>query len=637
MAVYDFKDVIAKVNLRDVCEFFGVELTSSGKNKAKGRLRATEKDMSCEFDFEKGLYHDFGDTQLRGNVINLAGYLQFGYKLDDMRDKERFKEVVSWVGDTFGARNGIQAVTYNRRSDGRWQPLSDREYEFIGLHPQNPLADMIDLSAQTMDEAKALRDKFGDMSLSEIAEKHPATYIAILEDKALPYMYQQKKDYMLTLISLQSVNPNAPLYELEKQKAESTHIKYKNAYATLNRAIPPLSEEGKKRLGRDFALDTRSYNIYPPEEQLKKITSGMSVQLGNVTNDSFKDIASARSEETRTIRNISVPSFREFADNANFKYSAFYDAKKDSIAINVMATDTEKALYCLGWSENKVKQALKDVTSVSSPEAREEAIKSFRSFVRHKMVNDGMTQKDLGGMIGVSYQRISEALAGTNPVVAEKLATALKYKGQRVWRTEIVSGQKEFKHFNDLSEVQRNFLVDRQYNSKANEDNYSDTGKKKTREQISQALSRDNRRYVYNANLDVSRTSVNRPYKYNCDYNRTFRKTKTYYVRVPYRTKAEQKAVDKMLELVDANKVEYSSILAEKYNPKNRLLEKTGYLTVSIHDDENVKDKLFEASVKANVVFDVDVLTEYQNKARIRLAGENASQKHRAHTNGMSL
>lgn len=169
---------IKSIPIQDVCSMYGILLKQKGQNWW-GRLRANDKTPSFSINPSKNIWRDWGISR-GGDVISLVS---------EIEGVDQGKAIL-----LLGERFGIEKQYTNEYSDKKYNGLpTSNEYKDIGIYSKRAIINLdINLEKQNLDEVEKLEEKY-KISMQELAKEDSATYHAIIDSKALPNLYENRK------------------------------------------------------------------------------------------------------------------------------------------------------------------------------------------------------------------------------------------------------------------------------------------------------------------------------------------------------------------------------------------------------------------------------------------------------------
>lgn len=497
MNTYNFDEILRSVSIEDVLNHYGIELKGSG-NTRTCKLR-NESCASCQVRLDQNTFADFG-LNANGNVFNLVGYLEYGIVSSNenkLSTEDSFK-ISTFIGDTFG----VNPASYTRDENG-WFTLSENQYKQIGLYGDSAIKNLVDFRYQTIDEVNDLEQKYGALSMKDLAQSNKEIYIGIIEKRSLPFLFNKKKEYLLTVRSLAKAQLDGDNNKIEEltESAEKLYKEYSTRYQTLKRAVPPLTDLEKQQMGKEYAVNTRPYNVYPVDEAVKRYSNGKeSVQFGNISNQNLKRICKARHENIVYIECSKEQTRLLAAVNPQFRYTVFDNGLANQDKVVVSEKDLQACL-----------KLLKKNGQVMSPEvakisASKNNLSEFGIWFEHYVIKKGVSKTAIAQSLGVDVRRLSEVmkanakLSETQQNILEALKAKLGYRDYQAHSyTYAADSNNEYSRFTELLPEQKNEVINRLFNSPSNKTQQTFDGYKYSKEQIAEKLSSKyyNTNYVY--------------------------------------------------------------------------------------------------------------------------------------------
>lgn len=169
---------IKSIPIQDVCSMYGILLKQKGQNWW-GRLRANDKTPSFSINPSKNIWRDWGISK-GGDVISLVSEIE---GVDQGK-------AIAILGEKFG----IEKQYTNEYIDRNYNRLPTfKQYQNIGIYSNRAIVNLdINLEKQSLDEVEKLEEKY-KISIQELAKEDSAMYHAIIDSKALPNLYENRK------------------------------------------------------------------------------------------------------------------------------------------------------------------------------------------------------------------------------------------------------------------------------------------------------------------------------------------------------------------------------------------------------------------------------------------------------------
>ena len=169
-------DEVKSIPIQEVCSYYGISLKQKGQNWW-GRLRTSDKTPSFSINPEKNIWRDWGIAK-GGDVISLVS---------DIECIDSGKAII-----LLGEKFGLHPEYANSNEQSRILP-SNNQFESIGIQAKRSILNLdINLEKQSIDELENLEEKYS-ISMNELAEKDKDAYHEIIDKKALPIIYENRK------------------------------------------------------------------------------------------------------------------------------------------------------------------------------------------------------------------------------------------------------------------------------------------------------------------------------------------------------------------------------------------------------------------------------------------------------------
>lgn len=167
--MYD-KDKIKEIKLEDICKIYGIELKQSGKN-LMGRLRNEKTPSFCIYT-NNNIWVDFGTNEKGGSI-----------KLIQKLECVSWNEAIKILADRFGiSKNKVNSSMPTKK-----------QFELIGINSDRAIANfIIDLEKQSIEKIQEWEAKYS-ISMYELSKKNVYIYHKLLDSKALPIIYEERK------------------------------------------------------------------------------------------------------------------------------------------------------------------------------------------------------------------------------------------------------------------------------------------------------------------------------------------------------------------------------------------------------------------------------------------------------------
>ncbi len=168
-------DEIKAIPIQDVCSHYGITLKAKGENWW-GRLRENDKTPSFSINPSKNIWRDWGISK-GGDVISLVS---------EIEGVDQGKAIL-----ILGERFGIEQE-YTTEKVSVFPTFN--QFKSIGIFSKRAIQNLdINLEKQSIEEIEKLEEKF-EISMQELANVDIESYHRILDYKALPILYEYRKN-----------------------------------------------------------------------------------------------------------------------------------------------------------------------------------------------------------------------------------------------------------------------------------------------------------------------------------------------------------------------------------------------------------------------------------------------------------
>ena len=168
-------DEIKAIPIQDVCSHYGIVLKAKGENWW-GRLRENDRTPSFSINPSKNIWRDWGISK-GGDVISLVS---------EIEGVDQGKAIL-----ILGERFGIEQE-YTTEKVSVFPTFN--QFKSIGIFSKRAIQNLdINLEKQSIEEIEKLEEKF-EISMQELANVDIEAYHRILDYKALPILYEYRKN-----------------------------------------------------------------------------------------------------------------------------------------------------------------------------------------------------------------------------------------------------------------------------------------------------------------------------------------------------------------------------------------------------------------------------------------------------------
>lgn len=332
---WDFDTINEMVPIEAVLEMHGIYPV-----RGKYRLREDDDHASASVHPNKkygNIVHDFGSGN-NFNPLSLTMYLQ-GV------DREEASRI---LGEAFG----IPPKFSSKEAAEELSKISDLDWKMLGIHP-DMVSKNIDFSPEKYGIQRTMRyaERY-KISMSELREiavdkrNDPSTdddfirrYESILRDRAVPYVYEQKYEYLRRMnddyrLAI-AVNPNyspQKIFEANRSDYEELAKKVSGIELVLKKVID----------GTDVKFFFRTYN---PEKDFSKVINGeISFEIGFT---SLFDVSYRAYQNGAKVFScvVSLTDYYKLLDNGLSELPVAAKQKGESVNMSFMSTDAGKVNY----------------------------------------------------------------------------------------------------------------------------------------------------------------------------------------------------------------------------------------------------------------------------------------------------
>lgn len=172
-------DDIKSIPIQDVCNMLGIHLEKRSGINIFGRIR-NERTGSFSINPEKNIWRDWG-TNEGGSVIDLVMKVE---QIDEGK-------AISLLGESFG----IEKYYSNEYGREVYKGLPTfNQFKNIGIYSKRAIQNLdINLEKQSLEEIEKLEEKY-EISMQELAKEDSETYHTIIDNKALPNLYENRNN-----------------------------------------------------------------------------------------------------------------------------------------------------------------------------------------------------------------------------------------------------------------------------------------------------------------------------------------------------------------------------------------------------------------------------------------------------------
>jgi CHC2 zinc finger len=169
--MYDIKK-LDEIKLTTICEAYGIALERKGKTLV-GRLRSEDTPSFCIYD-NNNRWVDFGTNEKGGSI-----------KLIQKLEQVNWNMAIKILGDRFGGQEYFNNNTMPTK----------HQFEIIGINSERAIANfVIDLERQSLEKIEEWEKKYS-ISIYELSKTNINMYHKILDSKALPIIYDERKHF----------------------------------------------------------------------------------------------------------------------------------------------------------------------------------------------------------------------------------------------------------------------------------------------------------------------------------------------------------------------------------------------------------------------------------------------------------
>lgn len=309
---YDL-DAIREIPLRSVLEDCGIKVNRAGFFS----IRA-ESAPSAKFYESTNTWFDYG-------INKGGGVIQLVMELNDCSKKEAITKLGNDYNIPYvGAEAGIDKRKH----------LSQAQYQLIGIQGDRAGKNItFDFQKYTTEQNIRLSKKLA-IPMNELFDRYPKSYEKILQQKAVPYVIQQRHSYLyaLHLYDRSSKNSDNQLeVQLNKSCAEDAYKAYQESWSALSKAVAG-TEINIEKMKPDFDHD------------LQQVATGRTpIEIGDYPYSEFKTLPGGNVH-----LQISENTYNEFQNMINYEdlmveypYSAFLQRG----GVNVVVKETDKEFF----------------------------------------------------------------------------------------------------------------------------------------------------------------------------------------------------------------------------------------------------------------------------------------------------
>lgn len=322
---YDLEQ-IKNIPIVDVCrDLLELSIEKRGNNLwCKSR---SERTASTILHPENNTFHDFG-TGLGGDVISLVSYVC------DIEPAS----AISMLAE------GFHIPRIDQREGMNDSHINDWEYKQIGLHAdratKNFTWDFVRTSIERMYE---LEEKYA-IPMNLLRVKFPKIYEQILKQKALPYLYQLRNDYYLSIRAA---------YQLVKEVGNTTLFKPEKFDGQIKQLIKAERIFARACVGTSITFTP--ITAYDPAKDAEKVSNGIiKPSLGNTTKNQLLSAASAADTQVR-YRTMDYSAYIK-SDISQHDHMAFL--KGDVVVVGFLASEYSKFRSYFDKNTSQEKQGL---------------------------------------------------------------------------------------------------------------------------------------------------------------------------------------------------------------------------------------------------------------------------------------
>lgn len=303
MANYYNLNELKQIPIVQVAKTFGCEIKENG-NKCFTKIRSEETPSVCLYK-DTNTYYDFGNAISGGDTISLVAYI---LNIENT-------QAIEVLANAFN----IEPIKKTRNFKNKIN-ITEEEVKFLGLN---------------YDEINRFNLKY-----LKLQEQHKKEYVALLENKAIPFVQNYKamyfkEVYTTDLLAKESDINLLDITDLEELENFANMVSYTDYL--MSKIIEPVKE--------DIKYYPQLRNV---KDDILNIRNGfIAVQFGNVLYNEIKEF-----KEELFYKKISYEVFKEkiyYKIEPTFLYSAFI--KNNEVNICCKAKDKEILLSAINTSQ----------------------------------------------------------------------------------------------------------------------------------------------------------------------------------------------------------------------------------------------------------------------------------------------
>lgn len=309
---YDL-DIIREIPLQNVLEDYGIKVNRAGFFS----IRA-ESAPSAKLYETTNSWFDYGLNK-GGGVIQLV------MELNDCSKKEAIMKLGSDYNIPYvGSEAGIDKSKH----------LSQTQYQLIGIQGDRAGKNItFDFQKYTEEQNRRLSAKLA-IPMNELFNRYPKSYEKILQQKAVPYVIQQRHSYLYALHLYEQSSKNSDnLLEvkLNKSCADDAFKAYQESWSALSKAVAG-TEINIEKIKPDFKRD------------LQQVADGRTpIEIGEYPYSEFKTLPGGN-----VYIHISEEVYNEFQNSINYEKLAVeypYSAFLQRGSVNVVVKEADKEFF----------------------------------------------------------------------------------------------------------------------------------------------------------------------------------------------------------------------------------------------------------------------------------------------------
>lgn len=344
---YNLED-IQSIPILDVCNYFGVPVQKHG-GSAFCKLR-DEKTASCKLYLNNSdgydSFYDFG-SHVGGSVIN---FVEQCLGCD-------WQSAIEELARAFSIEP-VNNTEYMNRNE-----LSDIEYKKIGVYGDLATKNFeFDLEKYPLESVKKYSEKYA-MPVNQLRKDYPAKYAQeILKKKAIPFVYDLRNQYYLTLYTWLSLQKSLVGHFDINNVPEDDR---KEAMALCNQLTQAEKLLKKALNGTDIQYSFKEYNLY---QDLTKLHLGeISFEIGE---NSYVEVKRESNLQGVDLRYRSVSCDDYFSLNEYGLNSVFHAAfvKNDKVNLVFLPEQSELIEKCISLfhKAKELEQAERQKTEIEN-------------------------------------------------------------------------------------------------------------------------------------------------------------------------------------------------------------------------------------------------------------------------------